>query len=267
MKTKTYWFFTHYYDDVVRWIWYSLKDEVDMLDDFIQEYWDSKKKRKSILEVACGTWVVARELLDRWYNVFWIDISEDMLDKAEDIIGENRCMLQDMRDFDLGKTYDVVLCNYNSICHLIEWKDWQKFFLQAYEHLEKWWLLIFDITTVNEFETLVRDYAQFFTFKDKEKQTEDTVCLEIFKKELKSSWVHEKEYEKYYYERIVKMFVERENNTYDLIKETIPENSFEIEKIVKELEFFWFKLLHLEDFHKGEIDEDSERVYFIAKKM
>jgi hypothetical protein len=42
-----------------------------------------------------------------------------------------------MTDFDLNKKYDVVLCNYNSICHLVEWKNWEKLFLQAYEHLEK----------------------------------------------------------------------------------------------------------------------------------
>jgi hypothetical protein len=49
--------------------------------------------------------------------------------------------------------------------------------------------------------------------------------------------------------------------------EKIPEISFSIEKIESELKAKWFKILHLEDFHKWKVDKESERVYFVAQKI
>ena len=264
---SSYCYFSNYYDSIVRWAWYSLEDEVDLIDDFIKKYWDATKFRTSILETACGTGTVARELMRRGYDITGLDISEDMIGKSKDKIWDDNCILWDMTDFDLNKKFDIVLCNYNSICHLIYFKDWRKFFLQAYEHLKPWGLFIFDINTVYEFESITRDYAQFFNFKDKETAREDTVCLEMFKKEIKNPSIHFwDEWKNYYYEWLVKMFIQEEWWTYELIKETINENSFEIEKIKKELENFGFKVLHMEDFHKWDVDEESERVYFVNKK-
>lgn len=69
-----------------------------------------------------------------------------------------------MTNFDLGQKFDVILCNYNSICHLLTWKQWQDFFTQASNHLEKDGLLVFDIITLFEFENITKEFAQFYTF-------------------------------------------------------------------------------------------------------
>lgn len=265
---KSYYFFSHYYDSIVRWVWYSLKDEVDMIDNFVKSYL-KEYKAKSILEVACWTWVVARELLKKWYDVIWIDLSEEMIQKAEENMWEDRCELADMRDFDLKRTFDVVLCNYNSICHLIYFKDWRRFFLQVCNHLNEWGLFIFDINTIQAFENISKNYAEFFNFKHLSSPDRvDVVCLEMFKKEMSKKTIDLVEEDKqYYYEWLVKMFIQAEDSRYDLIEETIPENSFKINFIQEELKSFWFKMLHLEDFHKWKVDEESERVYFVAKKI
>jgi hypothetical protein len=42
-----------------------------------------------------------------------------------------------MTSVDLEKEFDLILCNYNSVCHLNSWEDWQKFFKNAYKHLKK----------------------------------------------------------------------------------------------------------------------------------
>ena len=42
-----------------------------------------------------------------------------------------------MTDFNLNKTFDTILCNYNSVCHLLKWKQWQDFFRMSASHLEK----------------------------------------------------------------------------------------------------------------------------------
>ena len=70
-----------------------------------------------------------------------------MLSKAIELdnLKKENLVLADMTNFDLQKTFDVVLCNYNSICHLLTWQDWQKFFEMAYNHLNENGIFIFDI--------------------------------------------------------------------------------------------------------------------------
>lgn len=242
---KTYDKFLDYYEEVVRWINSPLEDEVEFLkEDCIMEY-DSEAK--TILEVACGTWSVAREFIKAGFEVTGLDINENMLKKAEKNIWKQNLVLWDMTNFDLWKTYDVVLCNYNSICHLLTWKEWQNFFAMAYKHLNKNGILIFDINTLFEFESITRDFAQFYTFWD------DVVCLEMFKKPSHFEW-------------LIKIFSHKSGSDFELITEVVKENSFSISKIEKWLKEAWFKVLEKVDYHYGQVSAESERVYFISKK-
>ena len=240
----TYSFFTKYYDTIVRGNWYSLSDEVDLISELILTYWNWKK---TILEFACGTWIIANELQKKWFEIQGVDMSEAMLQKAEKNMWKQNCLLGDMTSMDIWKKFDVVLCNYNSICHLTSWQQWQDFFQNTKRHLKKWWILIFDINTVSEFENITQDFAQFYNIWN------DTVCLEMQKRRGLYEW-------------IVKMFIKNNTWNYSLETEKIPELSFEIEDIQNELKIQWFTNLHLEDFHKSIVDDESERVYFIAKK-
>lgn len=243
---KTYDKFLKYYDEIVRGINSPLDDEVEFLaKDVIEEY---KENSKTILETACWTGTVAAEFQKLGYNVTGLDISENMLNKAKgNMKKDSDLILGDMTNFDLGKTYDVVLCNYNSICHLLKWEDWQNFFACASKHLEKDGLLVFDINTLYEFDNITRDFAQFYTF------WEDNVCLEMFKKNGIYEW-------------LVKIYEKAEDGRFDLTTEVVKENSFPISKIEKELKEQWFKLLEKVDYHYGEVTAQSERVYFILKK-
>ena len=242
----TYKNFTAYYDEIVRGNWYSLDDEVNLIEEFIRKFWNGWK---SILEFACGSGIVAWELQKKWYEVHGIDLSETMLEKAKGNMWFDNCSIWDMTVCDLKNQYDVVLCNYNSICHLTSWDAWQKCFENSHKHLKKWGVFIFDINTVSEFESITRDFAQFYTL------WEDTVCLDMKKK-------------KWLYEWTVRMFQKQEEPwIYKRVIERIPELSFEIDVIQKALTEQWFQNIHLEDFHKWVVDNESERVYFIAKKI
>lgn len=242
---KTYDKFLDYYEEVVRWINSPLEDEVEFLkEDCIREY---NPEAKSILELACWTWSVAKEFIKAGYEVTGLDINENMLKKAEKNIWKQNLVLWDMTNFDLWKTYDVVLCNYNSICHLLTWKEWQDFFAMAHKHLNKNGILIFDINTLFEFESITRDFAQFYTFWD------DVVCLEMFKKPSHFEW-------------LIKIFSHKSGSDFELITEVVKENSFPISKIEKELKIAWFKILEKVDYHYWQVSAESERVYFIWQK-
>jgi hypothetical protein len=60
-----------------------------------------------------------------------------MLKKAEQNLNKKDLFLGNMTDFNLNKTFDTVLCNYNSICHLLKWEQWQDFLKMSAKHLEK----------------------------------------------------------------------------------------------------------------------------------
>lgn len=245
---ETYNKFLEYYDEIVRWMNSSLEDEIDFLKfDVIEDY---LPETEEILELACGTWVVAKELIKTGFKYTWLDINPKMLEKAEKNLEkmEKNLILWDMTDFDLEKEFDLVLCNYNSICHLLDWESWQKFFEKSYKHLKKWWILVFDINTLFEFENITRDFAQFYNFG------ENTVCLEMFKKWKIFEW-------------LIKIFEKNEDWSYKLTEEVVKETSFPISKIEKELKEKWFKLLEKIDYHYGQVTAESERVYFICKKI
>ena len=256
---KTYDVFLDYYDKIVRSINNPIEDELEfLLEDCIKQY---KPDTKTILETACGTWVVAKELRNSGYRVTWLDISENMLERAKKNISASDLVLADMTDFDLDTTFDSILCNYNSICHLLKWEKWQSFFDMAYKHLDKDGLFIFDINTVYEFENITRDFAQFYNFWD------DVVCLEMFKTSPPAPLLRgEGSQSGFIYEWLVKIFKKSEDWRYDLIQEVVRENSFPINKIKKELKDKWFKILEMVDYHYGEVTAQSERVYFICQK-
>jgi predicted TPR repeat methyltransferase len=242
---NTYDIFLEYYDKIVRSISNPLEDEVEFLvEDCMKNH---KPESKTILETACGTWEVARELTKKWYKVTGLDINEKMLKKAEANVSKSNLVLADMTNFDLKKKFDIILCNYNSVCHLLKWEQWQNFFDMSNAHLEKDWLLIFDINTLYEFESITNDFSQFYNFG------EDTVCLEMNKLDWIFHW-------------LVKIFKKTDDWNYNLIEEVIKENSFPINKIKKELNLKWFKILEMIDYHYWEVTAKSERVYFICKK-
>ena len=236
---KTYNKFVDYYDEIIRWNWYDIGSEISFLDETIHKF----GKWKDILELACGTWTIAKKLIKKWYTVTWVDLSEQMITKA----WIWNFQVWDMTCTNFKKEFDIVLCNYNSVCHLPNWESWIAFFKNAHKHLKKDWILIFDILTLFEFENITRDYKWFFNVWD------DTICLEMFK-------------EKNYFRWLIKMFIKGSSSYYELVEEEIKEISFGIEKIEKELKSVWFSIEHVEDFHFGEVTSESERLYFVAQK-
>lgn len=240
--------FVNYYNKIVRPEESDLFDEIEFLEkDIFEEYAPWKIE---ILEFACWSWVVMKELLERWFDITWVDISKKMLLEAKKILPEERLILWDMTDINLEKKFDIILCNYNSICHLLSFQEWEKFFDIAKKHLKKWWILVFDINTLQEFETLVRDYVWARHFWD------DSVILEVFKD--KNSW---------FFYWLVTMFIKNTDWKYEKIEEKVEENSFELDKIKDSLNKKWFMIESIIDYHKIEVDEESERVYFIARNL
>lgn len=97
----------------------------------------------SILEVACGT---ARytEQLAKWYAVAGLDISESMLSVAHRRMPETRFHLADMTAFDLGETFDALVCMFSGIAYVTSIADLDGMIRSSARHLNPGGVLIIE---------------------------------------------------------------------------------------------------------------------------
>jgi SAM-dependent methyltransferase len=103
-------------------------------------------KAAKVLELACGTGAILEQLHPR-YEITGLDISKGMLQIASRKVPQARLVLEDMTRFDLGETFDVVLCVYDSLNHLVSFEQWQAVFDRARAHLTPGGIFVFDVNT------------------------------------------------------------------------------------------------------------------------
>lgn len=98
----------------------------------------------SILELGAGTGRVALALAAKGYRVTGLDISQPMLDQAKakratlpNAIAERvKFVRADMTTFDLGRTFDTVICTFYALAHLPVGPAWSKVFAATARHLK-----------------------------------------------------------------------------------------------------------------------------------
>lgn len=76
-----------------------------------------------------------------------------MLQVAAEKVPNAKLYHQSMVDFSIDEKFDVILCVFDSINHLLDFEDWKKMFANVRKHLNPKGLFIFDINTQ---EKLVR---------------------------------------------------------------------------------------------------------------
>lgn len=106
---------------------------------------------KTLLELACGTGAVMKQLSSS-YEVTGVDRSEAMLAVAREKLPGARLVEGDMTTVDLGETFDVVLCAFDSINHLLRFEEWEAVFDRAHAHLDDGGLFVFDVNTPGQLE-------------------------------------------------------------------------------------------------------------------
>jgi len=119
---------------------------------------------KAVLELACGTGSILKQLEPR-YAVAGVDLSERMLELAAEKVPHARLVRADMTAVQLGEQFDVVLCVYDSINHLLRFAEWQAVFDRAREHLHERGIFVFDINTQHKlasFAATERPWIQWF---------------------------------------------------------------------------------------------------------
>jgi SAM-dependent methyltransferase len=116
----------------------------------------ARRGAATLLEVACGTGAVIAPLAAR-YQVSGLDISPGMLAVARAKLPAGTPLyLADMSRFELGATFDAIVCVYHGINHLLDFSKWQSFFDCTYRHLNDGGVLVFDVITIDSLKMMAR---------------------------------------------------------------------------------------------------------------
>ena len=143
--------------------------------DYIEKHF---RKRglpgNTVLDLACGTGSLTRELAQRGYEMIGVDLSPDMLaqaaEKNRDVNGIAPIFLcQSMDKLDLYGTIDACVCCLDSVNYVTNPQKLRRAFERVHLFLAPGGLFLFDINSPAKLESL--DGQVFLD------ETEDTYCV------------------------------------------------------------------------------------------
>lgn len=147
-KMNTYKNIAAYYDD-----FQSSKRVSKYIETISREVIGNKLENLDILEMACGTGEIL-STLSKKNRTFGIDLSPEMLEIAKKKDSRSQYEVADMRNFSLDQKFDLILCPFDSINHLLTFSDWVALFSNVYKHLKKGGHFVFDCNNYEKFKKI-----------------------------------------------------------------------------------------------------------------
>ena len=121
--------------------------------DYLAKVWKKHGQTpRTVLDLACGTGTVSRQLISRGYVPTGVDLSAGMLEVARVRAAEAGLSIpfiqQDAADLDLGEArFDAAICFFDSLNYLLEAERVQSAFARVYAHLMPGGSFFFDVNT------------------------------------------------------------------------------------------------------------------------
>ena len=223
--------------------------------DFIEKTAKDKlgKRPELILDLACGTGSMTLELASRGYDMIGVDYSTEMLGIARER-AENKALnvlwlCQDMREFELYGTVDLVVSTLDSINHLTCDKDVKKCFSLVHNYLNPDGIFIFDINGKYKFENIYADECYAI-------ETEESFCV----------WQNDYDSKTRLCNFYISLFNELQNGDYRRYDEEQTEKMYLISDMQKALVSSGFEFIGAySDFNYTEATDADERIYIVAK--
>lgn len=206
---------------------------------------ENASRAGSILDLACGTGTLITAFSHQ-YEVYGVDASRAMLAIARAKVPEGRFFRQDMTRFRLPRKFDVILCLFDSINHVLAFEGWKRIFRRVRSHLNENGLFVFDINTVSRLRRLAAETPWIAEF--------DGNYL-ILKVRAGRAGVWDWD---------IDVLEHTRGAQYRLVKTRIAERSFSIPEIKRALRE-GFSTVHPYDGEGGPGTERSDRVYFACR--
>lgn len=159
--------------------------------DYDKEYsfYDSILKRNnclSILEVGCGTGMLARRFLKSGYKYLGVDLFNEMLNIARDEIKVDAFIQSDMRNLSFNQKFDSVLITGRSIAYVTENKGIIDTFTGIHKLLDDNGIFVFGVFEANGVFDNFGDFEQDIQHNNKRIRRISTL-----KKNLETGWTYD----------------------------------------------------------------------------
>ena len=124
--------------------------------DYIEKHFNRRGlPGNTVLDLACGTGSLTRELAQRGYEMIGVDLSPEMLaeaaEKNEDVGGIPPMFLcQSMDQLDLYGTIDACVCCLDSVNYVTDPRKLKKAFQRVHLFLMPGGLFLFDVNSVEK---------------------------------------------------------------------------------------------------------------------
>lgn len=112
--------------------------------DFILRRAGNIKGKKILIDVACGSGGHAELLGKAGFDVYAVDSSPAMLRLLKKNLPNAKTFKQDMRNLQVPRQADVLICMYNSINYNYSYAELSRTLKRFYDHLKPGGVLVFD---------------------------------------------------------------------------------------------------------------------------
>jgi SAM-dependent methyltransferase len=104
-----------------------------------------------VLELGCGLGRVLRELQAPGRRLVGLDREPSYLERARRVAPRAECIIGDMRDFDLGESFDRIVAPFSSLYSALTEEDLIRCFARVRDHLAPGGRFAFDVWTADAF--------------------------------------------------------------------------------------------------------------------
>jgi cyclopropane fatty-acyl-phospholipid synthase-like methyltransferase len=225
---------------------------VTFVSERLKEY---QIKGNTLLDLACGTGELSIRFAKAGFTVTGVDLSSDMLAvarcKADDQGLAIPLYEQDMAELEGLEGFQIIGIFCDSLNYLLSEEKVQNTFTRAFENLHQDGILFFDVHSVYKINELFSN--QTFTLCDEH----IAYIWNSFPGEYPDSVEHE-----------LSFFVQDpKDGKYNRIDEFHEQRTFLIEQYSSWLEEAGFEILEISaDFERFPPRQDSERIFFVARK-
>lgn len=210
---------------------------------------------KSVADLACGTGETTVPFANLGISSYGIDISKEMLKVAKKKTEESETNIkfleQDMKKLDLPELVDLVVCYHDGMNYILSVTELRQVFAQVYENLVPGGYFIFDLNTVNRFQTA--------------NQEEDITVINEEERFL--AWETDYDSATDIWTINLTGFIKVEDGLYHRFEETHREKHYSEGEVLTTLRKTGFKVdNYYEAFTWQRPSYDSARIFYIAKK-
>jgi len=145
-----------------------------------------KNNCRKILEVGCGSGMLARRFMKNGYDYLGLDLYNEMLDIARREVKSAKFIQSDMRDISFNQQFDSILITGRSLAYIIENQGIVDTFTGIHKSLKDNGLFVFGIFEANGIFDNFSDFEQIIVHNDKKIRR-----ISKLKKNLETGWTYD----------------------------------------------------------------------------